>query len=82
MIGVVDAPVGAELVIHVRRPGRIRVSIHRADRDVAGDTGMAMPAVVVTSVVLLGLSGRCCVDGMRVWQSLRGIVIRWRRRVR
>ncbi len=48
-------PVGAELNIHVMRPGRIRVSIHRADRDVGRDTGMAMPAVVVTSVVLLAL---------------------------
>ena len=44
---------GAELSIHVMQPGRIHVSTHRADHDVAGDTGMAMPAVVGTSVVLL-----------------------------
>ena len=49
-----EVPVGAELSIHVKRPGCIRVSTRRADRDVAGDTGMAMPAVVVTSVVLPG----------------------------
>jgi hypothetical protein len=48
------SPVGAELRIHVMRPGRIRVSTHRADHDVAGDPGMAMPAVVGTSVVLPG----------------------------
>jgi hypothetical protein len=41
-------PVGAELVIHVMRPGRIRVSGHRADRDVGGKAGMATQAVVVT----------------------------------
>jgi limonene-1,2-epoxide hydrolase len=40
--------VGAELVIHVMRPGRIRVSTRRADRDVAGEAGMAMQLVVVT----------------------------------
>jgi hypothetical protein len=34
--------VGAELAIHVRRPGRIRVSIRRADRDVGDEAGMAM----------------------------------------
>jgi hypothetical protein len=48
-------PVGAELVIHVMRPGRIRVSTRRADRDVGGKAGMAMQVVVVTAVVLLGL---------------------------
>ena len=47
-------PVGTELIIHIMRPGCIRVSTHRADRDVAGEFGMAMPGVVVTSVVLLG----------------------------
>jgi hypothetical protein len=47
-------PVGAELVIHVMRPGHIRVSTRQADRDVAGEAGMAMQVVVVTSVVLLG----------------------------
>jgi len=31
--------VGAELLIHIRRPGRIRVSTRRADRDVAGAGG-------------------------------------------
>jgi hypothetical protein len=46
-------PVGAELVIHVMRPGHIRVSTRQADRDVAGEAGMAMQVVVVTSVVLL-----------------------------
>jgi hypothetical protein len=52
--GVVISRVGAELVIHVMRPGCIRVSTHRADRDVGGGAGMAPSAVVVTSVVLLG----------------------------
>ena len=47
-------PVGAELVIHVRRPGRIRVSTRRADRDVGDEAGMVMPVVVVTSVVMPG----------------------------
>jgi hypothetical protein len=46
--------VGAELVIHVMRPGRIRVSTRRADRDVGGEAWMAPQVVVVTSVVLLG----------------------------
>jgi hypothetical protein len=46
--------VGAELVIHVMRPGRTRVSIRRADRDVGREAGMAPSVVVVTSVVLLG----------------------------
>jgi hypothetical protein len=50
----VHRPVGAELSIHVMRPGRIRVSTRRVGHDVGGDSGMAMPAVVVTSVVLLG----------------------------
>ena len=49
-------PVGAELVIHVMRPGHIRVSTRRADRDVEGKAGMAPQAVVVTSMVLLGLA--------------------------
>jgi hypothetical protein len=42
------------LVIHVMRPGRMRVSTHRVDRDVAGEFGMAMREVVVILVVLLG----------------------------
>jgi hypothetical protein len=46
--------VGAELVIRVMRPGCIRVSTRRADRDVAGEAGTAMRAVVLTLVVLLG----------------------------
>jgi hypothetical protein len=48
--------VGAELVIHVMRPGHIRVSTRRADRDVEGKAGMAPQVVVVTSMVLLGLA--------------------------
>lgn len=32
---------GAELVIHVMRPGYIRVSVHRADRDVGREAGTA-----------------------------------------
>jgi hypothetical protein len=54
MISGTRMPVGAELVIHVMRPGRIRVSAHRADRDVADEAGMAMLVVIVTSVVVLG----------------------------
>ena len=46
--------VGAELVIHVMRPGCIRVSARRAGRDVGREAGMAPPVVVATSVVLLG----------------------------
>jgi len=55
-------PVGAELVIHVMRPGRIRVSNRRADRDVGGKAGTAIQMVVGTSMVLLG-SGRGAGDG-------------------
>ena len=57
-----DDAVGAELVIHVMRPGSIRVSTRRVDRDVGGEAGMAMRVVVVTSVVLLG-AGRGAGDG-------------------
>jgi hypothetical protein len=39
---------GAELVIHVMRPGRIRVLTRRVDRDVADEAGMAVQVVVVT----------------------------------
>ena len=46
--------VSAELVIRVMRPGCIRVSTRRADRDVRREAGMAMQVVVVTSMVLLG----------------------------
>ena len=56
------APVGAELLIHVMRPGRIHVSTRRADRDVAGELGMAPQVVVRISVVLLG-SARGADDG-------------------
>jgi hypothetical protein len=36
-----EEPVGAELVIHAMRPGSIRGSIHRADRDVGREAGKA-----------------------------------------
>jgi hypothetical protein len=55
-------PVGAELVIHVMRPGCIRISTRRADRDVAGESGIATQVVAVTSVVLLG-AGRGAGNG-------------------
>ena len=51
---VVIVPVGAELVIHVMRRGRIRGSTRRVGRDVGREAGMAPPVVVATSVVLLG----------------------------
>jgi hypothetical protein len=35
-------PVGAEFVVHVMRPGNIRVSVHRADRDVGREAETAM----------------------------------------
>jgi hypothetical protein len=56
-------PVGAGLVIHVMRPGRIRVSARRAGRDVGGEAGMAMQVVVVTSVALLGSARGAGDDG-------------------
>jgi hypothetical protein len=56
-------PVGAGLVIHVMRPGRIRVSARRAGRDVGGEAGMAMQVVVVTSVALLGSAHGAGDDG-------------------
>ena len=37
--------VGAELVIHGMRPGRIRVSARRANRDVGDEARMAMSQV-------------------------------------
>ncbi len=40
-------PVGAEPVLHVRRPGHIRGSIHRADRDVEGEAGVVTRSVGV-----------------------------------
>ena len=55
-------PVGAKLVVHVMRPGRIRVLTRRADRDDAGETGMAMQVVVAISVARLG-AGRGAGDG-------------------
>jgi hypothetical protein len=58
----IEHAVSAELVIHVMRPGRIRVLARRVDHDVAGEAGMAMQVVVVTSVVLLG-AGRSAGDG-------------------
>jgi hypothetical protein len=54
LVQQLSEPVGAELVIHVMRPGCIRVSARRADRDVGGEAGMAPQVVVVTSVVLPG----------------------------
>jgi hypothetical protein len=47
-------PVGAELVIHVRRPGNIRVSVHRADRDVGCEAGTAMQGVGAVGAALPG----------------------------
>ena len=38
-------PVGAELVVHVMRPGNIRVSVPRADRDIGREAGMATQGV-------------------------------------
>lgn len=61
-IFTVKLPVGVELVIHVRRPARIRVSTRRSGRDVGRKAGIAMQVVVATSVVLLG-SGRGVGDG-------------------
>ena len=37
----VGEPVGAELVVHIMRPGNIRVSVHRVDRDVEREAGKA-----------------------------------------
>jgi hypothetical protein len=54
--------VGAELLVHVIRPGRIRVLTRRADRDDAGEAGMAMQVVVAISVARLG-AGRGAGDG-------------------
>ena len=47
-------PVGAEPVIHVMRPGCIRVSTRRVCRDVGPEARIALQAVVVTSGGLLG----------------------------
>jgi hypothetical protein len=48
--------VGAELVIHVMRPGNIRVSVHRADRDVGREAGtmQGVGAVLVEMRRVLG----------------------------
>lgn len=40
--------VGAELTNHAMRPGSIRVSARRADRDIGGKAGMAPQVAVVT----------------------------------
>jgi hypothetical protein len=45
-------PVGAELVIHVMRPGNIRVSAHRADRDVGREARTTMQAVGAVGAAL------------------------------
>jgi hypothetical protein len=49
-----STPAGAELVIHVMRPGGIRVSVHRADRDVGREAGTAMQGVGAVGVALPG----------------------------
>lgn len=69
---------GVELVIHVLRLGRIRVSTRRADHDVAGEPGMVMQAVVVTSVVLLG-SARGAAMVVKCATYSASTVVRWRR---
>src|ERR687883_234735 len=56
-------PVGAELVIRVMRPGRIRVSTRRAGCDVGGESGTAMPVVGVTKWCCLA---ECAVRAMVV----------------
>jgi hypothetical protein len=49
---------GYRLAVHVMRPRCIRVSTRRVDHDVGGEAGMVTRAVVVTSVVLLGVVRR------------------------
>jgi hypothetical protein len=55
--------VGAELVIHLMRPGNIRGSIHRADRDVGREAGKAPQGVAVLGAARpgpgLGEAGGC-----------------------
>ena len=46
--------VGAELVIHFMRPGYIRVSVHRADRDVGREAGTARRGAGEGGAVLVG----------------------------
>jgi hypothetical protein len=55
-------PVGVELVIHVMRPGNIRVSVHRADHDVGREVGTATPEVGAVGAALPG-SGSGEADG-------------------
>jgi hypothetical protein len=45
---------GAELVIHVMRPGNIRGSVHRADRDVGREAGKVMQGVGALGAALPG----------------------------
>jgi hypothetical protein len=47
-------PVGAELVIHVMRPGSIRGSVPRADRGVGREAGKATQGVESVGVALPG----------------------------
>jgi hypothetical protein len=48
------AAVDAELVLHVMRPGNIRASVHRADRDVGREAGAAAQRVGALGVALPG----------------------------
>jgi hypothetical protein len=50
--------VGAELVIHVMRPGSIRGSVPRADLDVGREAGMATQGLGAVGAVLPGFSVR------------------------
>jgi len=56
-------PVGAELVIHLMRPGCIRGSVHRADRDVGREAGKATPGVEAVGAArpgsVFGEAGGC-----------------------
>jgi hypothetical protein len=59
---LIGAGVGAELVVHVMRPGNIRVSAHRADHDVGREAGRVTPGVEAVRAVLPGaVSGE--IDG-------------------
>ena len=46
--------VGAELIIHLMRPGNIRGSVHRADRDVGLEAGKATQGVEALGAALPG----------------------------
>jgi hypothetical protein len=54
--GEVDQPepLGAELVIHLMRPGSIHGSVPRADRDVGREAGKVTQGVGVAGAVLPG----------------------------